>query len=314
MNQKALALSYQKAVEGFLLNLHAEGYSRATIDIYKWGLSKFIAHVPDNIQDIKREHLLAAFSSARDAGLKPASMQNVWIAMRSFFMWAEKELAIIRVDKNIPLPKAPEPTIKPFSETEIKRLLSACNKTQRTTALNRKSYSMIRPTMLRDKAIILLLLDSGLRVSELARLTIEDIDLESGQIRVMPFGVGLKSKPRIVFFGKLSKSSLWRYLTRRDVQPHDFLFITKTGKPMDRHAIRKLLVYLGKKAEIQNVYPHRFRHTFAIQYLRNGGDIFTLQRLLGHSSLEMVKRYLSIAKSDCELAHRKASPVDNWRL
>ncbi len=315
MNQKALALTYQKAVEGFLLNLHAEGYSQSTIDIYKWGLAKFATHVPENIQEIKKEHLLSAFSSVRYKGLKPTSIQNVWIAMRSFFAWAEKELSLKRVDKGIPLPKAPEPIIKPFSENEIKRLLSACNNTKRaTTSSNRKNFSMKRPTSLRDKAIILVLLDTGLRVSELTRLTLSDIDLESGQIVVKPFGAGKKSKPRTVFIGNLSRSSLWRYLTGKDINPHDYVFTSKDNRPMDRHSIRKLLVYLGEKAELQSVYPHRFRHTFAIQYLRNGGDIYTLQRILGHSSLEMVKRYLAIAKADCEMAHRKAGPVDNWRL
>ena len=140
MNQRALALTYQKAVEGFLLNLHAEGYSQATIDIYKWGLAKFASHFPENIQDIRKEHLLSAFSSVRDKGLKPASIQNVWIAMRSFFTWAEKELSLKRVDKGIPLPKASLPIISPFSENEIKRLLSACNYTKRATSLSRKQF------------------------------------------------------------------------------------------------------------------------------------------------------------------------------
>ena len=160
MNRKALALSYKKAVEGFLLRLYVEDYSQATFDIYKSRLAKFDPHIPDNIQEITKEHLPTAFSSARDKGLKPASIQNIWIAMRSFFTWAEKELSLTRVDKDIPIPKALEPIIRPFSENEIKRLLYACINTKKATSNSRKNYSMARPTVLRDKAIILLLLDT----------------------------------------------------------------------------------------------------------------------------------------------------------
>ena len=107
---------------------------------------------------------------------------------------------------------------------------------------------------------------------------------------------------------------LWKMAAENE-NPENYLFSsckTQRNKQLDRYAINNLLKGLGEKAGIRNCEAHRFRHTFAIQYLRNGGDIYTLKRLIGHKSLYMVQRYLQLSEVDSQAAHRKASPVDNW--
>jgi integrase/recombinase XerD len=177
---------------------------------------------------------------------------------------------------------------------------------------------MRRATAYRDRAIILMLLDTGLRASELCSLHVEDVDLKSGKVSVRHgVGGGAKGgKGRTVFLGKTARKALWRYLVDRE--DGDFpaapLFTNKSERSLNKDALRQVINALGGKAGIKHCYPHRFRHTFAITNLRSGGDLFTLKSLLGHSSLDMVQHYARVAEVDVEQAHRKASPADNWRL
>jgi integrase/recombinase XerD len=165
-------------------------------------------------------------------------------------------------------------------------------------------------------ALILLLLDTGMRAGEAGRLDVCDVDLVNSEIFIQPYGSSMrKTKSRAIPIGKSTQRALWKYLASRDdPQPDDPFFLGLTGKAIDNHTILQIVRKLGDKAGVKNCHPHRLRHTFAIEYLRNGGDIFTLQKILGHSSLEMVQHYLAVAKTDTTAAHKRASPADRWRL
>ena len=136
------------------------------------------------------------------------------------------------------------------------------------------------------------------------------------QVKHGRLGGAKGGKGRTVFLGKATRRALWRYLAGREDgdDPEAPLFTCKYDRPMNKDALRLLIVHLGRKAQVKKCHPHRFRHTFAIAYLRAGGDVFTLQALLGHSTLDMVRHYARIAEIDIQQAHRRASPADNWRL
>jgi len=305
-------LLLSQAIEYFNICRLADGFSPNTQDLYTWALTNLLEFSGDldagdiTLAQLRRFMLYMKneYEPNRPGGstdpLSPSSLENIWKAIRSFFGWAEEELGIQRPDLRLSKPPNPPPEINPFTHQELTAMIAGTE---------RDKNGRKRPTGRRDKAIVLMLLDTGLRVGELARLRVEDMQQE--KVYVTPYSSGRKTKSRIVYIGRSTARAIYRYLLDRD---QVMLFTTKHGDAMNRNNIRYMITRLGTRAGVPNAYPHRFRHTFAIQYLRNGGDVFTLQRLLGHSSLEMVRRYLQVADRDAQAAHHSASPVDRWKL
>jgi site-specific recombinase XerD len=127
--------------------------------------------------------------------------------------------------------------------------------------------------------------------------------------------MGKGSKERAVPISARTAQAVWRYLAERgETRKAEPLFPRRDGLPMTRDGLRHLVKRVGKRAGVRGATVHRFRHTFAIEFLRNQSNIFALQRMLGHSSLEMVRRYLAIAQADVDAAHQEGSPVANWAL
>jgi len=283
-----------KALEGYFLTIASDGYSPVTVKNYRWFLSHFMREVGDKeLPAITTDDLRRFLNAYRDSGRAGASVAMYWCAIRSFYNFAEKELNAPRPDLAIKQPRYLSNQKQPFTRDEVKKLLTGCRSA-------------------RNKALVLFLLDTGVRASECARLTVNDVDLNTGAVQVIPYLSGAKSRGRIVYISRATRSILWKYIETR---ANTFgLFTTVKGSALDRNDIANILNRLGNKCGIPRVRPHRFRHTFAIEYLRNGGDVFTLKTLLGHSSLDMVKRYLAIAQVDVESAHRRASPVEKWGL
>lgn len=239
------------------------------------------------------------FTPRQGKGLTGHTISVYLRAIRAFWSWLESEELI---DTNpfdkVVIPKPPEKVVMPFSGEQIHSLLS-----QIDTSL---------PIGFRDWLVIVMLLDTGLRVAELEGLKIQDVDLNQRSLRVK----GKGNRERVVPFGSTIQLSLVKYLNRyrplHVVLGSDHLFVTRKGRLLTANRIEALLKEYGIKAGIKGVRcsPHTLRHTFAVSYLRNGGDAFSLQLILGHSTLEMVRRYIYLAQSDLQEVHLRCSPVD----
>lgn len=321
-------LTYAQAVDGYLLDARAQRLSADTIRNYTLTFRRFgewlgvelllaeitPAQVSAFLASLAQPQTPAGGVAVRPPkGLSKKTTLNYHGALGALWSWAVREgYAAANVVQSVSRPRPERRTVTPFSEGDVKAILAACDRTRSYTRPGKRICDNERRTALRDRAVILLLVDTGMRSGELAGMKARDLDTKNRRLTV--FGKG--SKERVLPFSPTTGKAIWHYLQteRGEHGPRDPLFVTVDGEPLNREALLQLVNRLGERAGVTDCHPHRFRHTFAVTFLRNGGNAYELQALLGHTTLEMVKQYLSLAQTDVEAAHRRASPVENWRL
>lgn len=222
-------------------------------------------------------------------------------ALRAFFNWLyRKGYTREHLLEDVRPPRLPEVMVETLSDKEIEPLFQVLDQ---STVLGS-----------RNGAILALLLDSGVRLSELTSLKLRDIHFEEQYVKVM----GKGSKERIVPIGSTTQKALLHYLIHFRGEPAhpgvEEFFLTLDGYSVSKNAVKSMLQRLGQAAGVPRLHPHLCRHTYATNFLLNGGNVLLLKQNLGHTTLTMVNRYVHLATSKAVLLSRSFSPLDRMNL
>lgn len=238
--------------------------------------------------------------------LKPRTAETIYDTLRTFFRWMVSE-GLIEVSpiERVPRPISRRDQVQPMTKENLVDLLAAA----------RNSYYPRH-----NEALIRFLVDTGVRASEFCSIRLKDVDMRQRSVLV----TGKGNKQRTVAFAEVVSRSLWAYLRGRgcDVgeDGNEPLFVAhggfSAGSAMTRSGVFQAVQRLGQQAGIHGVRcsPHTLRHTFAVNFVRNGGSPFALMGILGHTDLQMTNRYVMLAQADIAAQHAKFSPMDNMGI
>jgi site-specific recombinase XerD len=305
-------------VEYYATSKQVKGCSKKTLIGIRSNLNKFIRFLEKRGHSLKLSELTIHDARAYVASLQgtvtkyeghiltpphpnctysPQTVHtHVW-ALRGFSTWLEREgYTKTPLFALLDLPKLPQKKIDVLSPEEIQKIMNT---------INPNSFKGARLSVM-----ILLMLDSGIRASELIGLKLADVDWNRGVFKV--FGKG--SKERFVPLGATAKQSLLRYVqvfrpkpARDDI---DNVFVSLDGYPLTVNALVRIMHRLGKSSGVPRLHAHLLRHTCGVQYLIVGGDTKSLQMFLGHASPSMTSHYEQFKDEHVMAQHRKFSPVD----
>jgi len=289
-----------REITAFLIDRQARSLSQRTIDYYQTNLLAFERFLQTKnvtaIEAITPEHIRLYFIHLSET-CKPGGIHAQYRAIKAWLNWWGDECDDTNWRNPIRKIKPPKVSKEPIPGVPIQhvqKLLASCD----------KSFNGQR-----DKAIILFLLDTGLRRAEFCKLDYSDIELNTGAVQVR---AGKGNKDRVVYVGARARRELMRYLRHRPtIDDHDPLWITRAGTRLTHSGLRQIFRRRAERIGIPEPQIHDFRRTFAIQSLRNGIDLITLMRLMGHTSTTVLQRYLRLVESDLQSAHERSSPADN---
>ncbi len=240
------------------------------------------------------------FSHEQPRLLSDQTVNGYLRALRAFFNWLASE-GFIQDSPffRLKLPRLRQRIIKPYGPGDLNGLLGAVDTSS--------------PEGYRDLCLLLVMFDTAARSSEVTGMKLGDVDIYEGCIKVL----GKGNRERTVPIGSEVKRRLWRYVKMYRPIPanplDDFLFLTFDGRRLTKNRLHAIVKKYSARAGISGIRcsPHTIRHTAALAFLQNKGDAFALQKLLGHTSLEMTRRYCLLSDGDLKKMHRTASPVDN---
>jgi integrase/recombinase XerD len=288
-------------IERFLESLWLEkGLSAYTRAAYRSDLALFNGWLQARdvqLADVGRELILDHLAWRLNEGYKARSTARLLSGLRGFYRFLLREQLISRDPTlQVDLPQLGRPLPKSLSEADVEALLAA--------------PELDDPIGLRDRAMLEVLYACGLRVSELIGLTLEQVNLRQGVLRV--FGKG--SKERLVPLGEEAIAWIERYSKEArpfllDGKPSDVLFPSQRGEQMTRQTFWYRIKHQAKVAGInKSLSPHTLRHAFATHLLNHGADLRVVQMLLGHSDLSTTQIYTHIARARLQELHAQHHP------
>lgn len=296
LKMKSTVGNVEETFEDFLSSKRANGCKSKTLQTYSQhfhAISKNLA-VEKQINELSKRDVELLIINLQDRGLSPSSIKSYMATLQSFFSWCRDEGL-----SNVSLKpyKAPETVKDTYTDDELGKLLRRPGK-----ACNFAEF--------RNWTIINLLLNSGCRASTVRSILIKDLNLEEGTIRYRHTKNG---SVQIVPLCQEMKKILKEYLRVREGGPNDYLFPTEEDTQLTENGLNEAIRRYNRKRGVEKTSIHLFRHSFAERYLKAGGSAFNLQRLLGHTTLQMTKHYCRIYDTELVDSYDQFSPLQNLR-
>lgn len=279
------SLTNEQLLENFLGAKRIEGCSEKSLTYYRTTIETMNAKVEKNVREMETNDLRTYLTEyQQEKNSSKVTVDNIRRILSSFFSWLEDEDYILKSPaRRIHKVKAAMTIKETYTDEALEKMRDNCNEP-------------------RDLALLDMLASTGMRVGELVLLNKEDIDFEERECVV--FGKG--SKERMVYFDARTKIHLQSYLQERsDNNPALFVSLRAPHQRLKIGGIERRLRELGKKLDIERVYPHKFRRTLATIAIDKGMPIEQLQQLLGHKRIDTTLQYAMVKQSNVKLAHRK---------